>query len=90
MLRLRPRQITVIFLSTFYTSDSLIKLNGGMGAVYVAASTDDKLIAKAKAAEPFGHIVKPLKEEELKITLEIGLYTAETEQGDKKCEIPIQ
>lgn len=56
-----------------------IRSDFNIPVVYVTACTDDKLIAKAKVTEPFGYIVKPLKDRELKIAVEIGLYKAEME-----------
>jgi signal transduction histidine kinase len=56
-----------------------IHSDSNIPVVYITAYTDDKLIARAKATEPFGYIIKPFKDRELKVAVEIGLYKAEME-----------
>lgn len=42
--------------------------------VYLTAYSDDKFLAKARVTEPFGYILKPFRELELKTTIEMALY----------------
>jgi PAS domain S-box-containing protein len=42
--------------------------------VYLTAYSDDSYLAKAKLTEPFGYILKPFRELELKTTIEMALY----------------
>ncbi len=42
--------------------------------VYLTAYGDESIQERAKITEPFGYIIKPFKERELKINIEIGLY----------------
>jgi PAS domain S-box-containing protein len=42
--------------------------------VYLSAYSDDTFLAKAKVTEPFGYILKPFRELELKTTIEMALY----------------
>ncbi|MDD1693994.1 MAG: PAS domain S-box protein [Methanoregula sp.] len=42
--------------------------------VYLTAYSDDSFLAKAKLTEPFGYILKPFRELELKTTIEMALY----------------
>lgn len=42
--------------------------------VYLTAYSDDTFLAKAKLTEPFGYILKPFRELELKTTIEMALY----------------
>jgi PAS domain S-box-containing protein len=42
--------------------------------VYLSAYSDDSYLAKAKITEPFGYILKPFRELELKTTIEMALY----------------
>jgi PAS domain S-box-containing protein len=42
--------------------------------VYLTAYSDDTFLAKAKITEPFGYILKPFRELELKTTIEMALY----------------
>lgn len=42
--------------------------------IYLSAYSDDTYLAKAKLTEPFGYILKPFRELELKTTIEMALY----------------
>ncbi|MCF7929549.1 MAG: response regulator [Spirochaetales bacterium] len=47
--------------------------------VYVTAYTDDKTLERAKVTEAFGYIIKPYRERELQITIEMAIYKHELE-----------
>jgi PAS domain S-box-containing protein len=42
--------------------------------VYLTAYSDDSILTKAKVTEPFGYILKPFREMELRTTIEMALY----------------
>ncbi|MCP1661629.1 MAG: PAS domain S-box protein [Methanocalculus sp. MSAO_Arc1] len=42
--------------------------------VYLTAFSDDRIINAAKTTEPFGYILKPVREQELRTTIEMALY----------------
>ncbi len=42
--------------------------------IFLTAYADDKTLERAKAAEPFGYVLKPFKERELYTTIDIALY----------------
>ncbi len=42
--------------------------------VYLTAYSDQKTLERAKITEPFGYIIKPFKERELNINIEIALF----------------
>jgi len=42
--------------------------------VYLTAYSDDSFLARAKITEPYGYILKPFRELELKTTIEMALY----------------
>ena len=52
----------------------LIKKEYHIPVVYLTAYSDDNFLAKAKLTEPFGYILKPFRELELKTTIEMALY----------------
>jgi PAS domain S-box-containing protein len=54
--------------------------------VYLTAYGDDSIQERAKITEPFGYIVKPFKERELKINIEIGLYKYRLERQLKESK----
>ncbi len=48
--------------------------------VYLTAYTDDKTLERAKITEPFGYIIKPFEERELRTVIEMALYKAMMEK----------
>jgi PAS domain S-box-containing protein len=54
--------------------------------VYLTAFADEKTLERAKITEPFGYLIKPFKERELQITIEIALYKHEMERRLKQSE----
>ena len=58
--------------------------------VYLTAHTDDEMTERAKTTEPFGYIVKPFKDRELKTVIEIALYKAKTENKLKALAKKLQ
>jgi PAS domain S-box-containing protein len=48
--------------------------------VLLTAFADDETIARAKITQPFGYLIKPFEERELKISIEIALYRAVMER----------
>ncbi len=51
--------------------------------VYLTAYADEKVLERAKITEPFGYIVKPFINEDLKIAIEIALYKHKAEKKKK-------
>jgi PAS domain S-box-containing protein len=54
--------------------------------IYITAHTDEKTIARAKITEPFGYIIKPFDERELRTTIEMALYKHKMEKRVKESE----
>ena len=54
--------------------------------VYLTAYADEKTLERAKITEPFGYLIKPFKERELQITIEIAFYKHEMEKKLKESE----
>lgn len=48
--------------------------------VYLTASSDDESLHRARVTNPFGYIIKPFSDRELRVTIEIALYKHETEK----------
>lgn len=55
--------------------------------VFLSAYSDEATLAKAKAAEPFAYLKKPITLEELRVTAEIALYKADMERKLRESEI---
>ncbi|HBB35166.1 MAG TPA: hybrid sensor histidine kinase/response regulator [Cyanobacteria bacterium UBA8803] len=49
--------------------------------VYLTAYADKDTLQQAKIAQPFGYIVKPFQENELRVAIEIALYRHEMERA---------
>lgn len=54
--------------------------------VYLTAYSDEKTLQRAKITEPFGYIIKPFKERELQIAIEITLFKHEMEKKLKESK----
>jgi PAS domain S-box-containing protein len=54
--------------------------------VYVTAYADDRTLKRARVTEPFGYIIKPFDERELRTTIAMALYKHEMEMKVKDSE----
>ncbi len=52
--------------------------------VYLTAHADEDTVARTKLTSPYGYIIRPFKERELRTTIEIALYKHRQEQKFKK------
>ncbi len=52
--------------------------------IYITAFADDKILERIKITEPFGYIVKPFTNEDLKIAIELALYKHKVEGKRRK------
>ncbi len=52
--------------------------------VYLTAYSDKKILERAKMTEPFGYLIKPFKERELGIAIEIALFKNKMERELKE------
>jgi len=53
--------------------------------VYLTAYTDDKTLERAKITVPFGYVVKPFEDRELKTAIEVALYKAKVNERVKQA-----
>jgi CheY-like chemotaxis protein len=54
--------------------------------IYITAYADNKTLERAKMTEPYGYIVKPFDNRDLRIAMEIALHKHETDQDLKKSK----
>ena len=58
----------------------------GIPVVYLTAYADEKILERAKITEPFGYILKPIDERELRTTIEMALYKHKMEKKVEESE----
>lgn len=54
--------------------------------VFVTAFTDEKTLERAMASSPYGYVVKPFRERELRIAIELALYKYHYELSMRKAK----
>ena len=63
-----------------------IKRELDIPVIFVTAYSDDQLISRARETEPYGYILKPFQEKELKAAIEVALYRRNMEQQLREWE----
>ncbi len=63
-----------------------IKSRFGIPVVYLTAYADEDTLQRAKITEPYGYIVKPFRERELHIAVDMALYKHRTERRLRESE----
>ena len=63
-----------------------IRSRYGIPIVFVTAYSDKQLIEAAKRTRPYGYILKPIKDEELPIAIEMALSKAAADKEGLKVE----
>src|SRR6185436_17216425 len=57
----------------------LIKASHDMPIVYLTAYADNQTLERARQTEPYGYVMKPFQERELKATIEMALQRHDTD-----------
>ncbi|MCC8407857.1 sigma 54-interacting transcriptional regulator [Mucilaginibacter sp. UR6-1] len=60
----------------------------GMPFIYISANTNQAILEAAKATEPYGFLVKPFREKDLLVMLDIALYRHEQSLKFSKPKVP--
>ncbi len=58
----------------------IVKKELDIPVIFLTAYADDNLINRARDSEPFGYILKPFQEREIKAAIEVSLYKKEMER----------
>ncbi len=53
---------------------SILRQEFQIPIIYITSHTDDATLERAKDSEPFGYLVKPFDERDLRVTLEIAIF----------------
>ena len=67
-------------------ASQIIKTELDIPVIFITAYADDNLINKATDVEPFGYIVKPFHEKEIKAAIEIGIFKKKIERALQESE----
>lgn len=54
--------------------------------VYLSAFADNKTLDRAKTTKPFGYVIKPFNEKDLRVAIEIALYQHQMEQALRESQ----
>lgn len=68
-----------------------IRVSCGRPVIFLTGHSDPSVIKRAKESEPYGYILKPFGERELRVQIEMALYRhqMETERAQLKRELEI-
>lgn len=58
----------------------------GIPVVFLTAHSDDATLERAKQAQPYGYLLKPLQEHELRVTLSLALHRCRLERQLRNSE----
>jgi len=64
----------------------VIRNKFGIPVIFSTAYLDQERTDRAKITMPFGYVLKPLQERDLKVTIEMALYAAKVEVERKRAE----
>lgn len=68
----------------------IIRHQYGIPVIYTTAYSDDERIERAKQTIPFGYIIKPTQERDLKVTLEMAMYVSKIEAERVKANLKLK
>ncbi len=65
---------------------SVVREKFGIPVVFSTAYLDEERIGRAKITMPFGYVLKPIQERDLKVTIEMALYVSRVDIERRKTE----
>ena len=67
-----------------------IRSRFGIPVIFLTAYADEEKLDRAKLTLPFGYLIKPIQTRDLKVTIEMTLYTAKIDAKRKQAEEALQ
>ncbi len=64
----------------------IIHSRWGIPVVFCTSYADQKRLDRAKLVNPFGYILKPFQDNDLKVTVEMALYVSKVDRERRKAE----
>jgi PAS domain S-box-containing protein len=68
------------------TTAEEIRRRWGLPVIFLTAYAEDSTLQRAKLTEPFGYVIKPFEDGEIKSVIEMGLYKHQAEQRLRESE----
>jgi PAS domain S-box-containing protein len=68
------------------TAAEQIRSSYGLPVIYLTAYADDDTLHRAKGTDPYGYLIKPVQERELRTSIELALYKSQAEQRLRESE----
>lgn len=62
-----------------------IRFDKGIPVIFVTAYADQERLDRAKLTYPFGYLLKPFEDRDIKITIQMAFYFSKMEQENKKA-----
>ena len=76
-------------LDGFETAD-LLRRQWDIPVVFITPYADDERLSKAKTILPFGYILLPFREREIKVAVEMALYVSKIDRERRQAEIALR
>lgn len=61
-----------------------LRADSAIAVIYLTAYADDQILARARLTEPFAYLLKPFSRQELRASIEMGLYKSEMEHRQQR------
>jgi len=68
----------------------LIRERFDIPVIFTTAYTDEKRVRRAKHTDPYGYLIKPVQERDLRITIEMALYAGKMKAERKQTETALK
>ena len=62
----------------------IIRSRWGIPVIFLTAYSDNEILKRAKIAEPFGYLIKPVQDRDIKVGIEVAVYKAKMEKEREK------
>jgi PAS domain S-box-containing protein len=67
-----------------------IRFELDVSVVFITAYADDKRLDRAKLALPFGYVLKPFQDRDIRITMEMALHTTQVDAARRAAEVALK
>lgn len=64
----------------------IIRSRWGIPVIFLTAYSDDEILKRAKMTEPFGFLIKPVQDRDIKVGVEMAIYKSTMEKEREKLK----